>query len=72
MPGGLVLLCGLIAPAENAVVSKECVVAANGRYVLVLLYAYATPHATPRTRAAPPTSDNNVGFALSQFLNVIV
>jgi hypothetical protein len=46
--------CGLIAPAENAVVSKEGVVAANGRSVLVLLYAYATPHATPRlsTRSA--------------------
>jgi hypothetical protein len=68
-----VLLCGLIAPAENAVVSKESVVAANGRSVLVLLYAYATPHATPRrARAAPSTSDNNVSFALSQFLNVIV
>ena len=54
MPGELVLLSGLIAPAENAVVSKESVVAANGRSVLVLLYAYATPHATPRlsTRCA--------------------
>jgi hypothetical protein len=46
-----VLLCGLIAPAENAVVSKESVIAANGRSVLVLLYAYATPHATPRLSA---------------------
>ena len=48
------LLCGLIAPAENAVVSKESVVAANERSVLVLLYAYATPHAAPRlnTRCA--------------------
>jgi hypothetical protein len=49
-----VLSCGLIGPAEDAVVSKEGVVAANGRSVLVLLYAYATPHATlrPSTRSA--------------------
>jgi hypothetical protein len=46
--------CELIGPAENVVVSKEAVVAANGRSVLVLLYAYATPHATlrPSTRSA--------------------
>ena len=63
------LLCGLIAPAENAVVSKESVVAANGRSVLVLLYAYATPHATPRlsTRCAA-SSDHNVSFTSLNFL----
>jgi len=49
-----VLRCGLIGPAESAVVSKEGAVAANGRSVLVLLYAYTTPHATLRlsTRSA--------------------
>jgi hypothetical protein len=46
-----VLLCGLIALAENAVVSKERAVAANGRSVLVLLYAHATPRLSTRCAA---------------------